>query len=95
MRLEPGSRAAEALGATTVTVNSSHHQAIKDLAPDCVATGWTEDELIEAVEDGPGRTVASGGAVASGGDARASRKAPERGSSRLVKEASASVLVGG
>jgi putative glutamine amidotransferase len=50
VRLEPGSRAAEALGATTVIVNSSHHQGIKELAPGLLATGWTDDKLIEAVE---------------------------------------------
>ena len=48
--LAPGSRAAETLGATSITVNSSHHQAIKDLAPGLIATGWTDDRLIEAVE---------------------------------------------
>jgi putative glutamine amidotransferase len=53
VRLEPGSRAAKALGATAITVNSSHHQAIKDLAPDLLATGWTDDKLIEAAETGP------------------------------------------
>ena len=50
VQLEPGSRAAEALGGTTVTVNSSHHQAIKDLAAGLRPTGWTDDKLIEAVE---------------------------------------------
>lgn len=50
VRLQPGTRAAEALGAVAVTVNSSHHQAIKNLAPGLVATGWTEDNLIEAAE---------------------------------------------
>jgi len=50
VRLQSGSRAAAALGATTVTVNSSHHQAIKELAPGLVAVGWTDDEVIEAVE---------------------------------------------
>jgi putative glutamine amidotransferase len=50
VRLQNGSRAAAALGATSLTVNSSHHQAIKDLAPGLLATGWTDDELIEAVE---------------------------------------------
>jgi putative glutamine amidotransferase len=33
-----------------MTVNSSHHQAIKELAPGLIATGWTDDDLIEAVE---------------------------------------------
>lgn len=50
VRLQPESRAAQALGTTAVTVNSSHHQAIKDLAPGLVATGWTADDLIEAAE---------------------------------------------
>jgi putative glutamine amidotransferase len=50
IRLEPGSRAAEALGGTDFTVNSSHHQAIRELAPGLLATGWTEDGLIEAAE---------------------------------------------
>jgi putative glutamine amidotransferase len=50
IRLELGSRAAEALGGTDFTVNSSHHQAIRDLAPGLLATGWTEDGVIEAAE---------------------------------------------
>jgi putative glutamine amidotransferase len=54
VRLQPGSRAAGALGATSVTVNSSHHQAIKDLAPGLIASGWSGDELIEAAESEPG-----------------------------------------
>jgi putative glutamine amidotransferase len=54
VRLQPGSRAAQALGATTITVNSSHHQAIKDLASGLIATGWTKDDLIEAAESPPG-----------------------------------------
>jgi putative glutamine amidotransferase len=55
VRLQSGSRAAEALGSAAVTVNSSHHQAIRDLAPGLVATGWTDDDLIEAAET-PGDT---------------------------------------
>jgi putative glutamine amidotransferase len=54
VRLTPGSRAADALGTMSLTVNSSHHQAIRDLAPGLCATGWTDDELIEAVESPPG-----------------------------------------
>lgn len=54
VRLTPGSRAAEALGTSSLTANSSHHQAIRDLAPRLCATGWTEDGLIEAVESFPG-----------------------------------------
>lgn len=54
VRIEPGTRAAAALETTSVTVNSVHHQAIKDLAPGLVATGWTGDGLIEVVESSPG-----------------------------------------
>ena len=54
VRLEPGSRAETALGSAPLAVNSFHHQAIKELAKGLVATGWTEDGLIEAVETGPG-----------------------------------------
>jgi putative glutamine amidotransferase len=50
VKIQAGTRAAAALGTTEVMVNSSHHQAIKDLAPGLQATGWTEDGLIEAVE---------------------------------------------
>ena len=55
VRLQPGSLTASALGATEIRVNSFHHQAIRELGPDLVATGWTEDGLIEAVEGAPGQ----------------------------------------
>jgi putative glutamine amidotransferase len=55
VQLEPGSLTAGALGGTEIRVNSFHHQAIRDLAPKLVATGWTEDGLIEAVEGAPGQ----------------------------------------
>jgi putative glutamine amidotransferase len=47
--------AAEALGSGPISVNSFHHQAIRDLAPALIATGWSEDGLIEAVESGEGQ----------------------------------------
>jgi putative glutamine amidotransferase len=50
VRLLPGSRAAAALGRDRIVVNSFHHQAVKDLAPGLVASGWTDDGVIEAVE---------------------------------------------
>ncbi len=54
IRLAPGSRAAAALGTAPLSVNSFHHQAILDLATGLTASGWTEDELIEAVETDAG-----------------------------------------
>jgi putative glutamine amidotransferase len=53
VRLEPGSRAAEALRATSLRVNSLHHQAVKNLPPAVRATGWADDGVIEAIETGP------------------------------------------
>jgi putative glutamine amidotransferase len=50
VRLQRGSRVAQALDVGDITVNSVHHQAIRDLAPALVATGWSEDGVIEAVE---------------------------------------------
>lgn len=53
IELKPGSRAAEALGVGRLSANSIHHQGIKALAPGLIATGWSEDGLVEAVETGP------------------------------------------
>ena len=50
VRLAAGSRAAEALGTTRLQANSIHHQAIREIAPDLVATAWSDDGVIEAVE---------------------------------------------
>jgi putative glutamine amidotransferase len=33
-----------------VEVNSLHHQAIRELAPDLVATAYSPDGIVEAVE---------------------------------------------
>jgi putative glutamine amidotransferase len=38
------------LGARAATVNSRHHQAIRDLAPGLTAVAWAEDGVIEAAE---------------------------------------------
>jgi putative glutamine amidotransferase len=50
LRVEPGTLAYGAVGATATTVNSRHHQAIRDLAPGLRATAWASDDLIEGVE---------------------------------------------
>jgi putative glutamine amidotransferase len=53
VRLAGGSRAARALGVERLVPNSFHHQAVKDLAPALIATGWSDDGVIEAVEGRP------------------------------------------
>jgi putative glutamine amidotransferase len=50
LRVETGSLAYRAVGAAATSVNSRHHQAIRDLAPGLRATAWAADDLIEAVE---------------------------------------------
>jgi putative glutamine amidotransferase len=50
VRIDPNSRLAEIAGATRVWVNTSHHQAIKRVAPGLIATAWSPDDLVEAVE---------------------------------------------
>ena len=46
----PGSLIADIVGATEVTVNSSHHQAV-DSPGDLTITGYAEDGTIEVCED--------------------------------------------
>jgi putative glutamine amidotransferase len=48
--LKSGSRLERAFAAPSVTVNSMHHQGIKQLGNDLVATAFAPDGLVEAVE---------------------------------------------
>jgi putative glutamine amidotransferase len=50
VKLLAGSRIAEATGAEVVSSSSHHHQGIERLGDGLVATGWTEDGLVEAIE---------------------------------------------
>ena len=50
VRVEPGSLLERTLGSRAATVNSRHHQAIRDLAPGLRAVAWAEDGLIEGAE---------------------------------------------
>lgn len=47
---QEGSLLARVYGATSIDVNSFHHQGLKDLGEGLVAIGWAPDGLIEAVE---------------------------------------------
>jgi putative glutamine amidotransferase len=50
VELAPGTRLAGILGEGMVEVNSLHHQAVRVLAPDLVATACSPDGIVEAVE---------------------------------------------
>lgn len=48
--VKPGSRLAEITQSETLSVNSMHHQAVKDVAPGLTATAFSSDHIVEAVE---------------------------------------------
>ena len=50
VRVTDGSYLAEVMDREVVKVNSYHHQGIKDLAEGLLATGYSSDGVIEAVE---------------------------------------------
>ena len=50
VRIESLSRLAQVVGDTSLTVNSFHHQAIRDLAPALRPVAFAEDGIVEAVE---------------------------------------------
>lgn len=51
VRLLEGSQLSELAASETALVNSHHHQAIETVGRDLVATAWTADGLVEALED--------------------------------------------
>lgn len=57
VRLAADSRLAEIVGAGPLAVNSFHHQAIEHLGTGLRPVAWSQDDLIEAVEDVDGRYV--------------------------------------
>ncbi len=50
VKVTPGSRLAEAAGVETLTCSTHHHQGVDRLGGGLVATGWSEDGLVEAIE---------------------------------------------
>lgn len=48
--IAPDSCLASILGTTSASVNSVHHQAVKDLAPGLKAVAWAPDGVIEGIE---------------------------------------------
>ena len=59
VRLAPGSRIAEAVGTEVLSCSSRHHQGVDRLGEGLVATGWSEDDLVEALEREEGWMVAA------------------------------------
>jgi putative glutamine amidotransferase len=58
VRIEPGSLAASAAGAESLTVKSHHHQGIDRVADNLTASAWaTDDESVEAIESSDGGFV--------------------------------------
>jgi putative glutamine amidotransferase len=58
VRIIPDSTLARISGCDELTVNTAHHQMIKDVAPGLRAVAWsTPDGIIEAVEASDGRPV--------------------------------------
>lgn len=51
VRFLDGSLVRELAGAPDALVNSHHHQAIERVGKELVATAWTSDGLVEALED--------------------------------------------
>jgi putative glutamine amidotransferase len=50
VRLEPGSLAERVVGAEHTEVKSAHHQGLEELGEGVVASGYADDELVEAIE---------------------------------------------
>jgi putative glutamine amidotransferase len=51
VRMLAGSRLAELAHSEGALVNSHHHQAVETVGKDLLATAWTSDGLVEALED--------------------------------------------
>ena len=50
LRIHPDSHLHDVLGIDSITVNSSHHQAVKDLAPGFRASAVAPDGIVEGIE---------------------------------------------
>lgn len=51
IRMLENSKLSEIAGSVDAVVNSHHHQAVEALGADLIATAWTTDGIIEALED--------------------------------------------
>lgn len=55
--VEPGSKVAAITGKQQLTVNSFHHQSVKDVAPGFKVTALAPDGVIEAIESYPAKPI--------------------------------------
>lgn len=51
IRLSENTKLSDVAGALDALVNSHHHQAVESLGADLVATAWSTDGVVEALED--------------------------------------------
>jgi putative glutamine amidotransferase len=51
IRLSENTKLSDIAGAVDAVVNSHHHQAIESIGADLVATAWSTDGVVEALED--------------------------------------------
>ena len=51
LRIESKNKISRLISTENVKVNSSHHQAIKNVGKNLVAIGWAKDGVIECIED--------------------------------------------
>lgn len=58
VKVEPGTRLAEAMGVERPECASTHHQGVADLGEGLVPTAWSDDGLVEALEHRDGWMVA-------------------------------------
>jgi putative glutamine amidotransferase len=58
VRVAPGSELAAAVGGPELEVNSLHHQAVKEVAPGLTPAAFSEDGVIESLQDPDGSIVA-------------------------------------
>ena len=52
--IDEGTRIADAIGETKISVNSLHHQSVKDVAPGLKVTAQASDGVVEAIESQSG-----------------------------------------
>ncbi|NRO35986.1 putative glutamine amidotransferase [Lactobacillus helveticus] len=58
MKVKADSKLAQILGKTEFRVNSFHHQLIKDVAPDLIASATAPDGVVEGLENKAGNVIA-------------------------------------